>query len=158
MMTRKFFTTTFSVLTMVFLSGCPQAINGGNGSDTSKEFSATLDGAQEVPPIASTGTGSATLTLEGDVLSFDIVASGLSGPVTAAHIHTAPAGQDGGVTLNLADFLSEVNGEVSIEGEWTLSAAELTDLEAGALYINLHTGQFPDGELRGQITEAQAGN
>ena len=50
-------------------------------------FSATLSGANEVPPTGSPGTGFAIVTLNGDFLTVDVSFSGLVSPTTASHIH-----------------------------------------------------------------------
>jgi hypothetical protein len=56
--------------------------------DAGTIYTATLSGTNEVPPNASTATGTATLTLNGDSLAVNIVFSGLiGGPATASHIH-----------------------------------------------------------------------
>jgi hypothetical protein len=148
-----------SGLALVIGAGCPQVPgdgNGGNGNGEVVEYTADLDGAQEVPPVVTNGTGSATLERTGNVLTFDVMASGLTGPLTLAHFHNAPAGQDGGVIFNLTDMIEEDNGQISIVGEWTLTNAELAQLDGGTLYINLHTAQFPDGEIRGQVDMVEA--
>ena len=132
--------------------GCPQMPGDDNGAVV--EYTADLEGAQEVPPADTDGTGSATMERNGNVLSFEATASGLTGPVMAAHFHNAAAGADGPVVFDLASFLSEENGAVTISGEWTIDDTEIAQLDAGAIYINLHTQQFPDGEIRGQIEMA----
>ena len=61
-------------------------------------FAATLDGAQEVPPVETDASGLAEVALGGKdrtKLQYQVTVEGLSGPVTAAHIHMAPAGENG---------------------------------------------------------------
>ncbi|MGH7028877.1 MAG: CHRD domain-containing protein, partial [Stellaceae bacterium] len=59
------------------------------GQAATRTFKATLNGASEVPPTTSAGTGTATATLNTATrrLSWDVTYSGLSGPAKAAHIH-----------------------------------------------------------------------
>jgi hypothetical protein len=113
-------------------------------------FSATLNGAQEVPPVPTPATGEATLELLGDdTLSFVITYGGLLGTESAAHIHgPAPAGVNAGVQFPLPPG----NPKVGVVGP--LSAQQKSDLLDGLYYINIHTSVFPGGEIRGQIERA----
>lgn len=110
-------------------------------------FTARLSGDQEVPDVttSATGTGSLVLNAARTELSFEITVENLSGPITAAHFHLGAAGASGGVVQAIAF----TNRHAS--GIWSLSAADLSDLEAGNLYVNVHTGDNPSGEIRGQV-------
>ena len=124
----------------------------------STEFRANLDGGQEATPVNTHASGDAFFFLKPDSshLSYDVTVMGLSGPITAAHIHNAPAGSDGTVVKTL-DF----NGNI-IKGLWKPSDSEpLTDdligqLMSGNLYVNVHTAANQDGEIRGQILPPEA--
>ncbi len=116
---------------------------------------ATLEGAQEVPPVSTPAIGNSVFTLSanGDSLAFDIVASGLSGSITAAHFHDAPAGSNGPAVRTLTpDFV----GNQAV-GNWTDSDPEpltprlVAKLLAEKIYVNIHTALNPSGEIRGQI-------
>ena len=110
-------------------------------------MSATLSGATQVPPNASSGTGQATIKLDGDMLSWSITYSGLSGPVTGAHFHgPAPAGANAGVVLPFAGSLAS-----PIVGSKQLTPAQIAQLKGGLWYANLHTAANPGGEIRGQV-------
>jgi len=112
---------------------------------------AALNGASQVPPNASSGTGSAAIKLDGDILSWTIVYSGLTGPVTGAHFHgPAPANANAGVIVPFAGSLGS-----PISGSQRLTAAQVAQLRSGLWYVNLHTAAFPGGEIRGQVTAAQ---
>jgi hypothetical protein len=106
-----------------------------------------LSGAEEVPPVQSSGAGSGTIMVNDDkTVSGSITTSGVK--ATMAHIHMAPAGQNGGVAIPL-----NKNGE----HEWVVPAgARLTDeqykaFQAGHLYINVHSDAHKAGEIRGQL-------
>ena len=120
-----------------------------------------LDGLQEVGPNASPGTGEATMWVNdvtGDfVLNYsfqDLLATN-----TAAHFHIAPPGTNGGVVFWLtaggAPALSPPMPvgvtSASGSGSGVFPAASLASLLAGNAYINIHTGAFPGGEIRGQV-------
>ncbi len=115
-------------------------------------FDAQLNGAQEVPAVSTTamGVGSLWLNATMDTMWYDIVADGLSGALTGAHIHEATAGNNGPVVHNMT---TDINGN-RITG--TITGATLTDelindFLSGALYFNLHTAANANGEIRGQI-------
>lgn len=138
--------------------------NGNDGVDDTTLFTATLDGAQETPPVVTEGTGQGTATLSSDQreLIVEVTASGLSGPVTAAHIHNAPTGEPGDVLFDLSDFIEEENGVVTISttiaiGEVVPDPATVAELFMARLYFNLHTAANPAGEIRGQIMAADDG-
>jgi MYXO-CTERM domain-containing protein len=117
------------------------------------KFKATLNGAQETPPIDTTSTGTADL-------DFDDAANTLSGSaevalanpadVDAAHIHLAECGKAGsilkGLTLNKDSF----NGTIVIDS-FTLDGDSVKALNEGRLYLNVHTKTNGGGEIRGQI-------
>jgi hypothetical protein len=112
-------------------------------------FKADLSGASEVPPVASTGKGSATATLDTatKTLTWTVDYSGLSGPATAAHIHgPAAPGANAGVLVPFSGDLAS-----PIKGSATLTDAQVSDLEAGKWYVNLHTAANKPGEIRGQL-------
>ena len=71
-------------------------------SDPNITFVATLNSASEVPPNASTATGSSTLVYNDDTNTFTISTnySGLTGPATGAHIHKGAIGVAGGVIFS----------------------------------------------------------
>jgi hypothetical protein len=109
---------------------------------------ADLSGGSEVPPTTSAGKGSATATLDTatKTLTWTVDYSGLSGPATAGHIHgPAAPGTNAGVLVPFKDLASPIKGSA------TLTDAQISDLEAGKLYINLHTEANKPGEIRGQL-------
>jgi hypothetical protein len=107
-------------------------------------YTATLTGAQEVPPNGSTATGTCSL----DQIANYLIGScehTVASPL-AAHIHMAPPGVAGGIVFPFPSPVSPINVN------WVnMTAGDLTALAAGNLYVNIHTGAFPDGEIRGQI-------
>ena len=135
-------------------------------------FTAVLTGANEVPPNASTATGSATVTLSGNTLTVDEAFSGLiGGPASAAHIHCcAPTGTAAGVAVPFTGFPAATSGTYDMSFDLTLAAtynsafltanggtaasaeaALITALNAGQTYANIHDATFPGGEIRGQL-------
>ena len=137
------------------------AVNGGGeirGQIVSYDigttpFSASLDSAQAGTTVPAMGTGVFTLNSAETELAYHITVdvAQLTGAITQAHIHNAPAGQGGGVVRNL----SFVNGTAS--GNWTsgdgqaLTPTILNELKNSNLYVNIHTAVNGGGEIRGQI-------
>lgn len=111
-------------------------------------FSAALDGAQEVPVVATAGRG-------WGVVRFDPATNGvrifvfheaLSGPPVAAHLHVGAFGVNGGVALPLAPASAN-----TYTGSGVLAPAAAAALVAGGTYLNVHTAANPGGEIRGQV-------
>jgi hypothetical protein len=115
-------------------------------------YTARLKGAAETPPNASTGAGSASVTLDTSSkrLSWTVEYSGLTGPATMAHFHgPAAVGKAAGIQVPLPDVASPAKGTA------TLTDRQIAELKAGKWYINVHTAQYPAGEIRGQVTPAK---
>jgi hypothetical protein len=136
-----------------------------------------LSGAQEVPPRLTPASGLATFSLNPahTALSYQLSAFDIEN-VVAAHIHLGAIGENGPVVAFLFGPLPvpgiDVNGLLAT-GTITggdligpLAAASFNDflsqLIAGNTYVNVHTndgvgeantgpGDFPGGEIRGQI-------
>ena len=127
-----------------------QPVFAGKGQDPGQIFlcNANLDGSQQVPPEVTNASGSATLSFDtsSSVLNWNLVFSGLSSSNSANHMHgPAPVGVNAGIQVGL------VIGSPSI-GNTILTPVQQADLLAGLWYINIHSSNFPGGEIRGQIT------
>jgi len=110
-------------------------------------FVANLNGAQEVPPNNSTATGTATLLLGSDEKEARLALNfgGLSSAQTDAHIHgPAPAGTAAPVLFPIP------TGQVS-DFQISLTSQQVQNLKDGLLYVNVHSSNFPGGEIRGQF-------
>lgn len=114
-------------------------------------FYAYLAGAQEVPPAATTATGYARVVVNESTgsVSFTVVFSGLSSNQTAAHIHAPGAiGVNGGVAINFGT-VGGTSG--TITGTTTITPTQLSQLRQHLGYVNVHSTNFPGGEIRGQL-------
>jgi len=109
---------------------------------------ADLKSSNEVPPVDSKGSGSVTATFDtaSKQLSWKGSVSGLSGPATAAHFHSAESGKNGAVVVPIAGA-----DKGSSEGAATLNEAQAEELVAGKCYVNIHTAANKAGEVRGQV-------
>ena len=128
---------------------------------------AHLSGASEVPANDSDARGQAIFLASGDAIRFRLQVANIEN-VLQAHIHLAAAGANGPIVAWLyppappAQLIPDAfNGTL---GEGTLTAANLMGplagmtiqdlldaMRAGDTYVNVHTSQFPPGEIRGQI-------
>jgi len=109
----------------------------------------TAVGAQENPPVSGPGYAITRFTFNTDTkrLDYQVTVNGLSESfVTASHIHRGAVGVNGPIihNLSLVPF-------TQIAGSVTLSDADVRDLEAGLLYVNVHSTTNPGGFARGQI-------
>jgi len=114
-------------------------------------YKAHLTAKDEVPPNASTATGDGIFTLNSATkeLAWAVTFTGLTGPVTAAHIHgPAAAGANAGVVVPF-DPPKAPAGE--IKGSKALTDDQIADLKAGKYYANIHTDANKGGEIRGQL-------
>jgi len=134
-------------------------------NEQTEPFSAMLSGGEEVPPVDTAATGVASFTVEGgESIEYDVNVTGMD-KVTAAHIHNAPIGENGDVVVTLfkADSPtgqisgSLANGSITasnLEGQMQGSPFRdiIRALERGEAYVNVHTEENPNGEIRGQIS------
>jgi len=157
-------------------------VSDGNSTDTAtvtvtvdpSMFTAILSGANEVPPNASgdeapgapafslqsiSGTGTVNATLNGNTLtvtgSFDDLESDFNGAI-GAHIHRGFAGQNGSPVFTLTVTPDADDRGGSISGSFTLTSAQMQDLQDRRYYVNVHTVDLPAGSIRGQLLPANA--
>jgi hypothetical protein len=114
-----------------------------------KQFVATLTGAQEVPATGNTikgNSGVVKLSADETSASVSLVFGGLTGNETGAHIHgPAPAGTNANILFPLPLGSSVINFQISP------TTQQVADLKAGLHYMNVHSANFQNGEIRGQL-------
>ncbi|MFA9443907.1 CHRD domain-containing protein [Egicoccus sp. AB-alg6-2] len=139
------------------------------GPGTPQTSTTRLAGANEVPAVESHAAGTAIVRFNADrtTMTYRLVVTNLH-DVTMAHIHLAPAGQNGPVVVWLypsgppPQLLPGRTNGVLASG--TITAADLVGplaghtldslaaaIAAGDAYVNVHTAAFPAGEIRGQL-------
>lgn len=121
-------------------------------NDNTYTISGNANGAQENPPVTTTGTATLAGSYDrnSNVLNYSISFSGLTGPVTAAHFHgPAVQGQNASPIHDITITSNGTSGTAS--GTITIAEATESELLNGRIYYNLHTALYPNGEIRGQV-------
>lgn len=142
-------------------------------------FTTSLSGTEEIPMSTSTASGRAHLvhssSRTGSVMHYQLIVHDGEN-ITGAHLHCGPRGVNGPVVVNL---LKE-ESKTSVHGELASGMIEQNDILAagatctpnirtvahlaqamreGKVYVNVHTTQYPGGEIRGQVlTQMQNGS
>jgi hypothetical protein len=137
----------------VFVTACLAGVMyAGLATAAPMSFNVPLSGAQQVPPVQTSGSGVAALTYDPGTrdLSWSITYSGLSGPATMAHFHgPAASGKNAAVVLWMSTKGSPATSPIT--GKATLTPDQAKDFLAGQWYVNVHTAANPAGEIRGQV-------
>jgi hypothetical protein len=107
----------------------------------------SLRGANEVPPVTTSASGSGTVTIKDDrSVSAKITVTGMT--ATAAHIHEAAAGSNGPV---IVPFTKTSDNTFEAPAGAKLTDAQYASYKAGKLYVNVHSAANPGGEIRAQL-------
>jgi hypothetical protein len=134
-----------------------------------EKFSAKLSGSNEVPPVTTSGSGVAIFLLSADGKSLDYQLNLTNmNSVMGAHIHNGKQGENGPVVAGLfnpsmtAPPTGAINGQLkkgtltSADLSGPLAGKQISDLVAmiksGGAYVNVHTTQNQNGEIREQIS------
>ena len=140
-------------------------------------YRAVASGPAESPPNGSPGTSLVTIDIDSSKLMVDMPFSDLTGTATAAHIHCCTADAFTGtsaIAMPFTDFPTGVHAgsysmaiplyeEKSYDPEFLKAnggtvkgaASALVDgINANEAYVNIHTSEFPGGEIRGFIVAA----
>jgi hypothetical protein len=141
----------------------------GPAAEAKPDFTAQLTGAGQVPPVSTTATGDASFWLSADGLElrFKLSVTALNN-VTMAHLHLGAAGESGPPVVWLypsappPKAIAGASNGVLAEG--VIKAGDLTGTLAGktvgdlvtaikthTIYVNVHTQDHGDGEIRGQL-------
>jgi len=134
-------------------------------------FRTHLSGDQEMVPVDTNAQGQATLKVSNDGTSMDyrLIVANIE-DVTMAHLHLAPGGQNGGIVVWLYPEEGQAPQLIPGRTDGTLATGTITDddlvgalegmtlddlvaeIQAGNIYVNVHTVANPGGEIRGQLS------
>jgi len=120
-----------------------------------------LSGDQEVPPVKTFGKGKGTVLVnsETEEVEYDIYVKKLSSDIDldiGVHFHRGERGENGPVLKDLN--VEKCDGKYRFVGSWSprdaiqpLTQKDLDDLLSGRVYVNMHTLEYSEGEVRGQV-------
>jgi hypothetical protein len=145
-------------------------------AESSVHLRATLSSFSQVPSVLAQSSGSFEAEINPDTtISYTLTYNSMSSPVVQAHIHFGASETNGGVIVFLCGgpkptcpASGSVSGVITSAGVSPLPAnnpdsvipqgiqpgslAGLFEaIRAGDTYVNVHTQNFPNGELRGQV-------
>ena len=152
---------TLGILSVFLLGGSLSTINLVF-AQADEVFKARLSGTQEVPPNESPAGGSAWVKTSDDKIEYEVNVTDID-KANAAHIHLGESGKNGPVVLTLfKDEPTELKTGKLAEANLTASNLEgplkgkavsdlITAIKDGKAYVNVHSTDFPDGEIRGQL-------
>jgi hypothetical protein len=113
----------------------------------SQEIKVVLSGNQEIPPVATSASGTGTITVTADkAVTGSVTITGMS--VTVAHIHQAAAGTNGPIVVPLVKTSDTV---WAVPPGTRLTDVQYESFKAGILYFNIHSEAYKSGEIRAQI-------
>jgi hypothetical protein len=158
----------------IMMSPTNIAVNAQNGQQqTQQTFQAKLSGINEVPPVSTSATGMAQfkLSTDGKTLSYTLTANNIK-DITASHIHQGKTGENGQPVVPLSIDNAKMNYGcqcmLPASGKGTITSSNLqgpmagkqiSDLVSmiknGQAYVNIHTKENKNGEIRGQILPVQ---
>jgi hypothetical protein len=159
-----------AVLLLFVVALSASALANGEGNHSFGSFGARLKGYEETPAINSAGTGqfSASVNSSGTTITYRLSYSGLSSTAHVAHIHFGQRGVAGAVVAFLCGGGNKpacpasgtvtgtiVSSDILAVPAQGIAAGDLASvlkaMRAGLTYANVHTTNFPNGEIRGQI-------
>lgn len=118
-------------------------------------FVATMTGSQEVPAVATTAKGTCTHVLNAAQTQVTVTCtfSGLSSNASVAHTHgNGAVGVTAPVLFNYTAVPQATSGTIG-PLNFAVTAQQVADMKAHLHYSNIHSANFPGGEIRGQIKQ-----
>lgn len=167
-MTRKLELSIFSIsvgvtviLTTLMITAVTHDLTDLVFAQGAAKFGFNLTGGEEVPPVQTNATGMVEIsayTVAGDTITYSVKAMNTK-DVTGGHIHLGKQGENGPIVFTMFKYDPPRN-EVSDSGTITADKLEgpmkgksVLDMALagsnGSLYMNIHTIENPNGEIRG---------
>ncbi|MDQ3076881.1 MAG: CHRD domain-containing protein [bacterium] len=154
----------------LLVSGSSLALAETQSSNYKHTLTASLSGDMEVPSVQTLGKGEAMFHVSGDEreIHYKLKVENLSSNVTGAHLHCSPQGQNGPVIVALNN--PTMGSTSSMYSEGMITETQITEaaktcspnihtmshlvqaVREGMIYVNVHTVNFPNGEIRGQLS------
>jgi hypothetical protein len=116
---------------------------------------AYLAGVNEVPFVATPGSGWVTVSIANNMATFTGSFTGLSGDFASSHVHAAGVGVNGGVVQSLTGDVTldagNRGGSFNTTVDLSTNTALADAIWGDGAYVNVHSAAYGSGELRGQI-------
>jgi hypothetical protein len=138
-------------------------IRGQVNLTTGVGFTSQLSAKENVPPTVlsnATGTASVILSPDRQTIAYNLTYLNITDGISPAggHFHTGARGLNGGLVKLIVP--PNAPNAFTVVGEWNISdagsqpltSAIVDSLIAGHIYINLHSGAYIGGEIRGQVS------
>jgi hypothetical protein len=150
-----------TVLTTLMITAATHGLTDLVFAQGAAKFGFNLTGSEEVPPVQTNATAMAEIsayTVAGDSITYSVNAMNIKG-VTAGHIHLGKPGENGPIVFTMfkydspRDEVSETGTITADKLEGPMKGKQVSDLALagsnGQLYMNIHTVENPNGEIRG---------
>ena len=163
-MRRLVLTSSLAVAVLAVIAAGAALAHGDNGKSNAR-----LNGFQETPSISTTGHGKFSVRLRSDGIHYVLRYSELEANAAVAHIHFGQRHTAGGIVAFLCGGGDKppcparegrVEGVIDVADVLAIptqgiEAGALREvvraLRHGAIYANVHTATFGNGEIRGQV-------
>jgi hypothetical protein len=135
----------------------PESSSGQSSGAAWKKFTSRLSGEAEVPAGDPDANGTASIKTRGSEVCYDLRWSGVD--ATASHIHRGATGKAGPIVVNFFAQDTAVAGDKKsgcVKADSEVVAA--IGAKPGNYYVNVHSAEFPKGEIRGQLAKLGAGD
>lgn len=138
------------VVILVFIVGFLSCKKDNSAISNGKiNYSGTFVKSSDAVVTAATGTVTGTFDPTTMKLSYQITWSGLGSNATAMHFH-----DNGPVIDEITGFSEATSGTMG--STVTLSNSQYADLQAGKIYVQIHTMNIPAGEIKATLTTSSS--
>ena len=133
------------------LAGCA-TLEETVAEEVAETYDATLTGANVVGGGDADGYATAEISISDETgqICWDINDVRGIGPITAAHVHRGAAGVNGPPVFTLRPSNEGEYQGCTDASEWAQDRIEGNPM---AFYVNVHTAQYPNGAIRGQLMD-----
>lgn len=120
------------------------------GADT-KNYTAAMTAAEETPPgpEGASGTGAFSIDMAASTFCYEVTWNEKTGEPNAGHIHRGKKGLQGPNVINM-QLPDKRKDCVKVDGALLKEIAG----DPSGFYVNIHTGMYPTGAIRGQLQQA----
>jgi hypothetical protein len=135
----------------------PESSSGQSSGGAWNKFIARMNGAAEVPTGDRNANGTASIKTRGSEVCYDLRWSGVD--ATASHIHRGAPGKAGPIVVPFFAQDTAVAGDKKtgcVKADSEVVAA--INAKPSNYYVNVHSAEFPKGEIRGQLAKLGAGD